>query len=32
MSAILMGSTQALFMAVTAVLLQSVVPDAVRGG
>lgn len=30
-SAILMGSSQALFMAVTAVLLQSVVPDAVRG-
>ncbi len=30
-SSILMGSSQALFMAITAVLLQSVVPDAVRG-
>lgn len=30
-SSVLMGSTQALFMAVTAVLLQEVVPDDVRG-
>jgi MFS-type transporter involved in bile tolerance (Atg22 family) len=30
-SAILMGSSQAMFMAVTAVLLQQVVPDEVRG-
>jgi MFS family permease len=30
-SAILMGSSQAMFMAVTAVLLQEVVPDAIRG-
>lgn len=30
-SAILMGSSQAMFMAVTAVLLQQVIPDEVRG-
>lgn len=30
-SATLMGSSQAMFMAVTAVLLQAVVPDAIRG-
>ena len=30
-SAVLMGSSQAMFMAVTAVLLQQVIPDAVRG-
>ncbi len=29
--AVLMGSSQAMFMALTAVLLQEVVPDAVRG-
>ena len=31
-SSILMGSSQAMFMALTAILLQSVVPDEVRGG
>ena len=30
-SAVLMGSSQALFMALSAVLLQEVVPDALRG-
>jgi MFS family permease len=30
-SALLMGSSQAMFMALTAILLQEVVPDAVRG-
>jgi MFS family permease len=30
-SAILMGSSQAMFMALSAILLQEVVPDAVRG-
>lgn len=30
-SALLMGSSQAMFMAVTAVLLQQVIPDEVRG-
>ena len=30
-SAILMGSTQAMFMALSAMLLQEVIPDAMRG-
>jgi hypothetical protein len=32
LSATLMGSSQAMFMALTAVLLQEVVPDGLRGG